>query len=1097
MSPQALLLTDRRPSGALTVLNPNAEAIDVRLTVRYGWVASDSASGRTLVRFLADSEAPAHSAARFVRFAPARFRLPPGGSQVVRFVAVAPAGIADGEYWGRVAVSAAAVDSASAFDSPVRLAGSVNVNVETVLPLFYRQGRVATTLATTIPPPHWQGDSLLVQPHFRRGEGGASIGMARVEALDRAGSVLASVSRQLAVYTTLDPLFILPVNASQRAAVAKVRVSVVSARPDLPEGLALPFLPVAAEVAAPPPGDPNPAIDADVPWRLAPVPGGPSPVEPEPSTPPGDSVRGAPVRRDSTRGSGTPGSRTDTVSRTSGSSLPLASSPSGADALAILAVVVGDLELGAIFTREGRSADRPAIPVRRFLELLGMPVELIGGVDGLRVRIPTARPARATLNPLTGRATRQAEHGVEAVRAFGPGIGVERDDEWYVDVEVLEWLTSLTLRIDVASASLLVEARRDRIPRFAAELARSDRQGVRTDVAPFAFGARETLQSNGLGPRGAVLTYDHSFDNQSGDYVSYATVGTTLLGGGLAMDLRAMRQGVFSRQSADVSWMGGSPLNRWLRQWRLGSGASTGPAFMSGRGVALSNSPFMRTRQLGSLTRTGTAPPGAEIELTRNGQVIGVTIADSTGHWSLPMQVDFGQNSVEIAIYTPQGVTRQSAMLNLESDLIPARTVEYGVTLQDNDGPESECRRGLLPCGVVSNADVRVGLSTRYTVRAGAYALRPRTGGALEPVPYAGLVGSPTDWLQVRGERARTGWWRARGVLQPSLRVRVEAGQEAVDPANAPFWLRTQSQFRSRETYGGLTLRPLPGDLGRAWLSTQWRQQLGTRGDVALLTATAGVRMGRALLQANYDRAETRDPLIGRTHITSPGASLTLPQVPRGPQWLRRTFVSVASSMDEQRLLRSVSTQFSASVARTMLLQGGVDWVRGTRQPLLRLQFQHHGGLATVLQDLVTGSSGQVHSATSVMGTASVTGTSGVSLSGDFVALRARVAGVAYEDRNGNGRFDPDEPRLSDVTIRVGGQTVRTDSRGRYQVLGLPVMDAVAVAAGTEAVLSLDGRELMPTRSRAWVLLVPYGESRVDVAFRDLPAGSPAGGVHP
>lgn len=1099
VSPQAVLLTDRRPSGSITVLNPNTAPIDIALGVRYGYVTSDSATGRTTVKFLTDS-IPGNSATRLVRFAPARFRLPPGGSQIVRFVAVTPDNLPEGEYWGRVTVAAAAVTDDGLADATVRVSGSVNIEVQTVIPLFFRKGRLATALRGQVAGATRHDNVVQVQPHFERSGNGVSIGLARLDVLDSANTVLHSTTRQLAVYDRLDPLYELTLPGETAGRAARVRITVTSNRPDLPEGLPLTFPPLVlnAEITkgagAPESSSPvmeEPDGEPDVaelhPSTLPPIweDGGAPPPFAAVEQMQGDLVRASdadstPARRRSPAGR-------DTIVIAPVSPDPPAPGP-GDGALTILAVLIGEEELGTLLTEEGASPDRPLIPLTRFANLIGAGVEVDHGGTQWQLVLRTAVPTKASLDVLTGRATRQRGAARAEVRSFPLPFGRRLRDEWYVDLAVLEWLTNIGLRIDAPTASLLVDTRRERLPRFAAEIGRRERGGMMTDEvlsAPRREGER--LHWSGWKPAGLSTTYMHSVDNQLGDFASAMTIGTTVLGGGLALDLRANRAGTMSRTIADVSWMGGAPTNKWLRQWRLGSGNATGPVVMAGRGIALSNSPFLRSTQLGDMRRTGTAPPGAEIELSRNGQVIGVTVADSSGRWSLPMPIDFGQNTIEIAIYTPNGVTRHASLLTLEQDLIPARTIEYGVTLQDNDTPESDCRRRIGPCGVTGNADLRIGLSSRYTARVGAYELRPRGSAIAERVPYAALVASPVDWVQLRGEGTRTGWWRARAVIQPNLHVRLEAGGEAVDSTRVPFWLQRQAQFRTAEQSAGITIRPLR-DLGKAWISSQWRGTDGPRGRVEILTSTLGTRVRRTLIQATYDRVVSRDPIAGRFASDLRGATVTLPQLPRGPVWVRRSFVSIGTSADARWRPRYVTGQMSTSLGRQLFVQGGIDWLRGAGAPSFRMQLQYQGALTTLFQDMASGVGGRMQSTTTIMGTATVAGRGeGVRLSGDFVALRARVSGIAFEDRNRNGRFDPDEPRLSDVTIRVGGQAVITDAQGRFLIAGLPVMDAVPVSAGSETTLSADGRVLVPSVVREWAMLVPFGETRINYAFVEDP----------
>jgi hypothetical protein len=1107
VSPQAVLLTDRRPSGAITVLNPNSAPIDVALGVRYGFVASDSASGRTTVTFPTDSLAP-NSATRLVRFAPARFRLQPGGSQVVRFVAVTPPDLADGEYWGRVTVAAAAVTGNDAGDASVRVSGSVNIEVQTVIPLFYRKGRMVTALRGNVAGTTRRGNVVHVQPHFERSGSAVSIGLVRLEVLDAANAVLHSASRQLAVYDRLDPLYelVLPGELASRA--ARVRLTVTSTRPDLPEGIPLPFptLVLTGDITDQPPAPESPPDT----WEPSQAPanvhaGGaqelinapeettaPEWEDDAPHTPvtivlPADTGPAPEAGPDSTLVRRRPSPSRDTTTIGTLSPDPPARGP-GDGVLAILAVMIGEEELGTILTEDGTSPDRPLIPFTRFASLIGADVEVTQSGNQWNLVLKTTVPTRSMLDVTTGRATRQRGAARIESRTFPEPFGRRVRDEWFVDHAVLEWLTNIGLHIDAPTASLLVETRRERLPRFAAEIGRRDRGGLLVDqrlTAPRRDGER--LHWSGWKPAGLSATYMHSVDNQLGDFSSAMTVGTTVLSGGLALDVRANRAGTMSRTITDASWMGGAPANKWIRQWRLGSGNTTGPVVMAGRGIALSNSPFLRSTQLGDMRRSGTAPPNAEIELSRNGQVIGVTVADSSGRWSLPMPIDFGQNTIEIAIYTPTGVTRHASLLTLEQDLIPARTVEYGVTLQDNDTPDSDCRRRIGPCGVTGNADLRIGLSARYTARVGAYELRPRGESVVERVPYAALVASPVDWMQLRGEGTRTGWWRARTVIQPSLHVRLEAGGEAVDSTRVPFWMQHQAQFRTAERTAGVTVRPLR-DLGKAWISSQWRGADGPRGRVETLTGTLGARIGRTLVQGTYDRVVTSDPIGGRFASDLRGATLTFPQLPRGPVWLRRSFVSVGTSTDARWRPRFVTGQMSSSLGRRLFVQGGIDWLRGTGAPAFRTQIQYQGSLTTLFQDMASGVRGRMQSTTTIMGTATVGSQGeGLRLSGDFVALRARVSGVAFEDRNRNGRFDPDEPRLADVTIRVGGQAVMTDAQGRFLISGLPVMDAVPVSAGTETTLSADGRVLMPAVAREWVMLVPFGVTRINYAFVEEP----------
>lgn len=47
------------------------------------------------------------------------------------------------------------------------------------------------------------------------------------------------------------------------------------------------------------------------------------------------------------------------------------------------------------------------------------------------------------------------------------------------------------------------------------------------------------------------------------------------------------------------------------------------------------------------------------------------------------------------------------------------------------------------------------------------------------------------------------------------------------------------------------------------------------------------------------------------------------------------------------------------------------------------------------------------------------------------------IQGRLYQDRNGNGNYDPEDSPVSDLTLWIDGRRVQTDAQGRYQTWGL------------------------------------------------------------
>src|SRR3954467_8469426 len=103
VSPNALFIDSRTRSGVLTLYNPGTTAEEIEITFAFGYPRSDLAGSIAVA--LADSAPPGEpSVLGFVRAFPRRLRLEPGQRQTVRILMQPPAGLPEGEYWGRVLV---------------------------------------------------------------------------------------------------------------------------------------------------------------------------------------------------------------------------------------------------------------------------------------------------------------------------------------------------------------------------------------------------------------------------------------------------------------------------------------------------------------------------------------------------------------------------------------------------------------------------------------------------------------------------------------------------------------------------------------------------------------------------------------------------------------------------------------------------------------------------------------------------------------------------------------------------------------------------------------------------------------------------------
>ena len=236
----------------------------------------------------------------------------------------------------------------------------------------------------------------------------------------------------------------------------------------------------------------------------------------------------------------------------------------------------------------------------------------------------------------------------------------------------------------------------------------------------------------------------------------------------------------------------------------MGSRAARDPQTM--RGVSVTNAPFVRPSVLGVLPYAGRLPVGWEVEAYRGGQLIAFDSTDSRGDYAVHVPVLYGENPVQFIAYGPYGETRVfGRTYRVSSALLPAGRFEYGVS-------GGECR--FVACDITGNVDLRYGLSSRWTLQAGADRFwRDSLGNLFHP--YGSITGSLTNAVTAQVEGVAHAFVRSALAWEPSLDTRLSAEYTRFDTAT-PAPLLTLPGRRGLWQLAGV----LPADPRHATSST-------------------------------------------------------------------------------------------------------------------------------------------------------------------------------------------------------------------------------------------------------------------------------------
>jgi hypothetical protein len=231
VAPHAVFIDHRTRSGFVQLHNPGNEPAEISISALFGYPITDSV-GHLELRTIERPDSTLPSAVGWIQAFPRRTVIPPLGRQTIRLLATPPAGLADGEYWARLAISAKGSAVPVTVDTTPGITVGLNLEVRTIIPLLYRKGMVTTALAVSGLRTAIEGDSLVVRARLSRSGTASYLGTVRGTLLRPGGGAAGSFDMPISVYYDLDPRFTIPVTGLAPGRYL-LRFSVTSERSDI------------------------------------------------------------------------------------------------------------------------------------------------------------------------------------------------------------------------------------------------------------------------------------------------------------------------------------------------------------------------------------------------------------------------------------------------------------------------------------------------------------------------------------------------------------------------------------------------------------------------------------------------------------------------------------------------------------------------------------------------------------------------------------------------------------------------------------------------------------------------------------------------
>ena len=692
------------------------------------------------------------------------------------------------------------------------------------------------------------------------------------------------------------------------------------------------------------------------------------------------------------------------------------------------------LQLGRITSRTVpafRAADAALVPLHQLFDLAEIRVEPLA--DGGLTAVLQPGNVRLSIRP------RERELVLDGdTRKVFPQELVVRDGEVFLSTVVLTRI--LAVQWDINWRDLTVTI-------------------VEPNALPVARRiAREGLAAARLTPQGAVrrpeLLYPLERPYTDGMVLDYSVLapsndalgggayqvgaGVDLLGGSLQALVQSEGEIRDGRTRMDASWNGVWRHSRWLTQLRLGDGLTTGSRFRALRGVAVTNAPYLRPAILGDLPYSGALGPGWQIEAYRGGRLIAFDSVNPLGTFTIDVPLQYGENPIDFVAYGPFGEVRQfNRTYRVSTDILAAGRFEYGVSA-------GECR--VAVCQATANADVRYGVSTRWTLQAGIDQFWRRDQDNLFH-PYVGATGSIGNSIGVQAELVKDAVLRGAVRYEPTIDLQFSA-EVTRFARGLEQPLLTPGGRRDQVTLSGF-YRPFPRvaslfldgvvDRVREDRGTITSARLGGSVQFDALRVLPSVRVSREHLIAAP--ATTRTTLVLN--------SILLPMRRLGSalgQVSARATLETTPSLETE----SGSVFLGRRIANGLRFEVGSAWQRHTRgatvSALLAAELPSLRAYSTITAPRGTPATTSHY----LQGSAIYDREHGAVAFAPGPSLqRAGLSGFVFIDLNDDGRRGANEPVIPEVRLQVGMGSTTTNRNGEYRIWDVTPYEATYVAVDT------------------------------------------------
>lgn len=689
------------------------------------------------------------------------------------------------------------------------------------------------------------------------------------------------------------------------------------------------------------------------------------------------------------------------------------------------------------------------IPFQRTCELLRIPADVSTGLDSLTGEFPAGNPflIDRTLDSawLPGRPATGTPYGFVRIVSGEP----------YVEYSTFFALLGITARYDWRELLLSID-QDDRLPIVQLYRNRQQYQALSISSDHASLPAYDSPSPNRLLLGSPIVDWNISGSKSTTDIAGAATlaVGAEVLFGSLQMNVSSA-SGRIGREPPRTTldswrWKFVAPGNALIREVEIrGTPSQQSAPFYD---IRLTNA-LPGAQRSGTYDLTGHTGPAFVVELYDGNRLVSVTTADSTGFYALSMPIGYGTVERKIRYVSPFGESQvEPVRLKLDPGMLPAGQFDYNLDMgADGFASSSQIR---------ADAQIALGITDRITL--GFDAAIPRSIRSRFTSDSIGSIASGTFWI------GRT--TSARITYSPSGTI-FGGGIRTIFPSNLSLRGVVDSvspQFDQYVLSAGTEI-PLGhisiGATGTTRRSSNSRD-IGATGTISGYVSKLNVSLSSSISARSETGTQRKN-----TQVTSLLQMFSMP--------INGAYVTSAVGFNHSTA-RIMNLDLGVSVRLSQALRLGINahvpdlyWKNMSTTATLQLD------LSAARIFLTADRTGDMVSTSMAAGGSAMIAGDRVLAFPDFTVGSAVVVVRAFEDRNGDGQRDDDEPTIAPPRTELVRDAVRqSDRRGIYDHLTPFQIYTVVLDRWDHA-----NRSLYPQRTEYPLFTSPASVSVVEIPY--------------